>query len=45
MSNEEIQNILLQASKSQLIHLQQELITTNMHEVAYALRKIIDLTD
>lgn len=42
MSNEELRNFVLQASKSQLIELQQEL---HIYELYFAIQRIIDLME
>lgn len=47
MSNEEIDLFvfIIQASKSQLIHLQREVSTAKINELDCAIQKIIDLMD
>lgn len=45
MSNEEIKLFIIQTSKGQLILLQQEVSSTNLNELDYAIQKIINLMD
>jgi hypothetical protein len=47
MSNEDIEIFvfIIQTSRSQLINLQQEVSSANIHELDYAIQKIINLMD